>query len=83
MHDHGHVKKIMDECISKLGEHCDSVIIMVTAPCDDCGGAESICFGHGNPMAQLGLAHEFIARNNAIRVAEAIFLAQDPEEDEE
>lgn len=68
-------RKIVEEAAAKLGEHFDSVQILVSWGVD--GGGTKSCFsGTGNWYARQGMAHEFInsdiAQDAAQQIAEKL-----------
>lgn len=55
------LEKLVDECVSRLAEHCDSVRIFATRPSDDGSGSTGyITRGSGNYFAQAGVIREWI-----------------------
>lgn len=73
-------EKILEEAASKLGEHFDSVQIMISW--NDNGYTMCCKRGVGNWYARQGMAHEFInedvAKENALHIANE--LKEDREE---
>jgi hypothetical protein len=57
------VMALVKQCADKLGEHCDSLIIMVTCPDGDT--TWSYKKGGGNAYARLYLAHEYLMEDRA------------------
>lgn len=68
--------KILDDFCRKLGEHFDSVQIMVSDT--DTNGTRSFRRGIGNWYARQGMAHEFIQQN--ISADTAKYIAQEIKE---
>lgn len=58
-----HITKMADEMANKLGEHCDSVRILCTISTEQ-GTTTSYSVGCGNIYAQVGLAKEWIVRQD-------------------
>ena len=54
-------REIVDRHLSQLGEYFEAIEIMVST--SDPSGTETIIMGHGNFWARIGMAHEFINRN--------------------
>lgn len=54
---------MIDEVALKLGEHCDSVRILCSFPTES-GITRSYTVGNGNIHAQIGMAHEWITRQD-------------------
>ncbi len=69
-------KKMIEAIASQMSEHFDAVQILVSFPCDggDGGGTatQGLCAGRGNWYARQGMAHEFIERDKANELANAI-----------
>jgi hypothetical protein len=72
--DKAHCEKLLQECVDKLSEHCDSVRIFITLPTGD-GESNTAAMdrGSGNFYAQLGQITEWLCiqeqyqRNWAVR----------------
>lgn len=72
--DRKHYKELLESCVNKLSEHCDSVRIFVTFPTND-GERDTAAMdsGSGNFYAQYGQITEWLdiqrqyQRNWAIR----------------
>lgn len=56
-------EKLIEEHLAKLIEHFDSVQILASFTDDE--GTKSFSFGRGDWYARQGLAHEFIAHDQA------------------
>jgi hypothetical protein len=70
------IDAILAEFIPKLMEHCDAVQVMLTFPSPD-GKTRGKVNGRGNWYARKGMAHEFISRDQACEIANAIAETQD------
>lgn len=66
--------KMLDRHLAELGEHFDAVEILATDT--DGEGTSTLIRGIGNYWARIGLAHEFINRqerdDSAVKIAEEI-----------
>lgn len=66
------IKKIVDDCVAKIGEHADAVQVIVSHHNHDSNNTMSYDKGSGNFHTRLGSVHEWIevqrqyARNWAI-----------------
>lgn len=76
-----HIKKLVDQAIHTLGEHCSSVRIFCTYPTHD---GEACTAGHtsgcGDFYAQLGLIDEWIITQREYVKHKARKDADEPEE---
>ena len=59
-----------DAHAAQLGEHFEAVQILVSFPIDM--GTQPITFGRGNWFARIGMAHDFIRRDQANQIASEI-----------
>lgn len=64
--------KLVTEAVDKLGEHFDSVIILVTRHEASEGGTFRLVEQRGNLYANLGWAQEWLASQHAITRRRAI-----------
>jgi hypothetical protein len=69
-HSGDHVDQLVDDFLTKVGEHCDSAVVLMSIPCDDCKGDSVVCFGVGSDSARFGMVHKYIAHENALQVSE-------------
>lgn len=71
---HEELIALIEEAAAKLGEHCNSVQILVTV--SENGGTSGIKRGVGDWYARQGMAHEFInmdiASDTASQIAEKL-----------
>ena len=63
---------VMDRHVAALMEHFDSVQILCSVRIPDGSGTQGFARGGGDWYARQGLAHEFINREEATEVAQAI-----------
>lgn len=70
------IDAILAEVMPKLMEHCDAVQVMLTFPSPD-GKTRGKVNGRGNWYARQGMAHEFISRDQACEIANAIAETQE------
>lgn len=73
--------KLVDRHASELGEHFDSVQVLVSNSGSE--GTENIYSGVGNWFARQGMAHDFITKDSANTHANKIGDRLDPPDDSE
>ena len=63
--EHDRLKSLVDQHVSALREHFDSVVIMVSVHDGVSGNTEGLSRGSGNYYAQVGQVNEFLERDKA------------------
>ncbi len=69
-----HIKNLMVECATKLGEHCGSVLILATnSESDDKGHfTDGYWEGTGDYYSRIGMATMYLEKNKAVARARAV-----------
>lgn len=57
--------------LGELMEHCECVQILASAQSED-GGTAAVIAGNGNFYGRIGLAHEFLSRDQAESIGAAV-----------
>jgi hypothetical protein len=70
--------KLIEDFAAKLGEHFDHVQILATWPDENGEGSRSLYRGTGNWFARQGMAHDFIAMDQAETQAREIGRVIEP-----
>lgn len=70
------IQKLADECASKLGEHCDTVLILATQSEADGEGhfTDGYTAAVGDFYSRVGMALIYLEKNKAVARARAVAL---------